>query len=69
MNVSHFLQNAFSTLLTAHFPGVFVTSKSDTVQLRSLFPDSVPQLLIADATVAKVGPAYLCSSDCAQEFV
>ena len=42
---------------TAHHPflDVFVTSKSDIVLLRSLYPSSSPQLLLADATAAKVG--------------
>ena len=42
---------------TAHSPllGVFAASNSDIVHLRSLFPSRVPQLLIADATAAKVG--------------
>jgi len=41
----------------AHRPplGVFAASKSDIVQFRSLFPYSTPQLLLADATAAKVG--------------
>jgi len=42
---------------TAHIPclGVFAASKSDIVHLRSLFPSKTPQLLVADATAAKVG--------------
>jgi len=36
-------------------PDVFAASKSDIVQIRSLFPYSTPQLIIADATAAKVG--------------
>ena len=35
---------------------VFGASKSDIVQLRSLVPHDVPQLLLADATATKVGP-------------
>ena len=34
---------------------IFAASKSDIVQLRSLFPNHVPELLLADATAAKVG--------------
>jgi hypothetical protein len=34
--------------------GVFATSKSDIVQIRSLFPYGIPQLLLADATAIKV---------------
>ena len=42
---------------TAHHPflDIFATSKSDIVLLRSLYPSSNPQLLLADATAAKVG--------------
>jgi hypothetical protein len=42
---------------TAHNPclGVFAASNSDIVHLRSLFPSKTPQLLVADATAAKVG--------------
>ena len=42
---------------TAHSPclGVFAASNSDIVHLRSLLPSNTPQLLIADATAAKVG--------------
>ena len=36
--------------------GVFSASSSDIVQLRSVFPNYRPQLLLADATPAKVGP-------------
>jgi len=36
--------------------GVFEASKSDIVQLRALFPECKPQLLLADATATKVGP-------------
>ena len=39
--------------------GIFATSKSDIVQLRSLIPYGVPHLLLADATAAKVGPMPL----------
>ena len=35
--------------------GVFAASNSDFVQLRSLFPSNTPQLVLADATAAKVG--------------
>jgi len=34
---------------------VFAASKSDIVQLRSVFPDCTPRLLLADATAVKVG--------------
>ena len=34
--------------------GIFAASKADIVQLRTLFPRCVPQLLLADATAAKV---------------
>ena len=44
----------FSTLLTVQCLGIFTASKSDVVQIRSLFPDSTPQLLLADAAAAKV---------------
>jgi hypothetical protein len=42
---------------TAHSPclGVFAASNSDIVHLRSLFLSETPQLLVADATAAKVG--------------
>ena len=42
---------------TAHSPclGVFAASNSDVVHLRSLFPSDTPQLIVADATAAKVG--------------
>jgi hypothetical protein len=36
--------------------GIFAASNSDIVQLRSLLPFGVPQLLLADATATKVGP-------------
>lgn len=41
----------------AHGPclGFFATSKSDIVQVWSLFPGNTPQLLVADAAAAKVG--------------
>ena len=41
---------------TAHSPcpGFFAASNSDIVHLRSLLPSKIPQLLIADATAAKV---------------
>lgn len=44
----------------AHIPyisclDIFAASKSDIIQIRSLFPYSTPQLIIADATAAKVG--------------
>jgi hypothetical protein len=51
----------------AHGPclGVFAASHSDIVHSRSLFPRDTPQLLLADATAAKVGPfsewQFLCS--------
>jgi hypothetical protein len=47
-----------SIFYLAHSPhlDVFAASNSDIVQLRSLFPCSIPQLLLADATAAKVGP-------------
>ena len=35
---------------------IFEASKSDIVQLKSLVPYAVPQLLIADATATKVRP-------------
>ena len=35
--------------------GVFAASEPDIVQLRSLFPDATPRLLLADATAIKVG--------------
>lgn len=35
--------------------GVFATSKSDIVQVRSIIPYNTPHLLLADATAAKVG--------------
>ena len=42
----------------AHDPhiDIFASSKSDVVQLRSLFPFGIPQLVLADATAIKVGP-------------
>ena len=46
-------------LRSAHRPScldVFAASKSDIVQIRSLFPFGVPQLVTADATAVKVGP-------------
>ena len=45
---------------TAHRPclGLFAASTSDIVHLRSLYPGSTPQLLLADATATKVGLAY-----------
>lgn len=46
--------------------GVFATSKSDIVQVRSIIPYSTPHLLIADATAAKVGP--LISGDICAQF-
>jgi len=41
----------------AHSPclGVFAASNSDIVHVRSLYPSGTPQLLLADATAAKVG--------------
>lgn len=44
--------------------GVFAASKSDIVQIRSIIPDSTPQLILADATAAKVRP--LSGGTCAQ---
>ena len=35
--------------------GIFAASKSDIVQIRSLFPFCTQQLLLADATAVKVG--------------
>jgi len=56
-NVSLFLEYGFPAQLTAHVRlGVFAASKSDIVQLRSVFRFRVPRLLVADATAAKVGP-------------
>ena len=45
---------------------IFAASKSDIVQLRSLFPNYVPQLLLADATAAKVDLISLSGGNHAQ---
>ena len=59
MNVSLFPEYSFPTKLTIHIPlGVFAASKSDIVQLRSIFPCRAPELLVADATAAKVGLVF-----------
>ena len=49
-----------SLFYAAHSPclGIFAGSKSDIVHVRSLFPGNNAQLLLADATAAKVGLAY-----------
>ena len=58
MNVSLFSEYSFPTLLTVHgHLGIFAPSKSDIVQIRAVFPCHTPQLLLADATAAKVGAA------------
>ena len=44
--------------------GVFATSNSDIVQIRSLFPCGTPQLILADATAAKVGLVSKCRPRC-----
>ncbi len=53
---------------TAHSPclGFFAASKSDIVHLRSLFPGIIPQLLLADATAAKVYRSRTSGRLCAQ---
>jgi len=50
----------------AHSPclGVFAASNSDIVHLRSLYPSGTPQLLLADATAAKVGLVSKWWSSC-----
>jgi len=55
MNVSLFPGYRFPTQLTVHGLGVFAVSNSDIVHLWSLYPSGTPQLLLADATAAKVG--------------
>lgn len=64
MNVSLFSKyGGFPSPLTAHIHlGVFAASKSDIVQIRSVVPCHTPQLLVADATAAKVGPTLKWSS-------
>ena len=45
---------------------IFAASKSDIVQLRSLFPGYVPHLLLADATATKVDSISLSGGNHAQ---
>ena len=56
MNVRVFAKCSF---YLAHGPyiGIFAASNSDIIQLQSVLPFGVPQLLLADATATKVGPA------------
>ena len=55
MNVRLFPGYRFPTQLTVHGLGVFAASNSNIVHLWSLYPSGTPQLLLADATAAKVG--------------
>ena len=49
--------HSFPAYLTVHvYLGIFMASKSDIVQLRSVFWFRVPRLLVADATAVKVRP-------------
>jgi len=48
--------------------GVFAASKSDIIQLRSLFPSCMPQLLLADATATRYPPGLFISTRTSLDF-